>query len=41
MRGVTGDKPEPTFLIPKPFRADAVEAIINQMLFFGQHAPQR
>jgi len=40
-RLLTGEKPEPTFLIPKPFRADAVEAIVNQVLFFGQHAPRR
>ena len=35
----TGGGPEPTFLVPKPFREDAVKAIVSQVLFFGQKAP--
>ena len=34
----TGRSPEPTFLIPKPFRDDAVRAIVSQVLFFDQQA---
>ena len=37
----TGLGPEPTFLIPKPFREDAVKAIVSQVLFFDQQARQR
>lgn len=35
---MTGERPEPTFLISKPFREDAVKAIISQVLFFDQQA---
>jgi DNA-directed RNA polymerase specialized sigma24 family protein/CheY-like chemotaxis protein len=31
---LTGTKPEPTFLIPKPFNAETVKAVIGQALFF-------
>ncbi len=31
---LTGDKPEPTFLIAKPFNAETVKAVIGQALFF-------
>lgn len=34
----TGTGPEPTFLIPKPFREEAVKAIVSQVLFFDQQA---
>lgn len=37
----TGRRPEPTFVIPKPFRAAAVQAIVSQVLFFDQHARRR
>jgi DNA-binding NtrC family response regulator len=37
-RLATGNGPEPTFLIPKPFRADAVKAVVSQVLFFDQLA---
>jgi len=37
----TGRSPEPTFLIPKPFRGDAVKAIVSQVLFFDQQATRR
>jgi CheY-like chemotaxis protein len=33
-RLLTGARPEPVFLIAKPFRVDAVKAIISQVLFF-------
>jgi DNA-directed RNA polymerase specialized sigma24 family protein len=35
---LTGDRPEPAFLITKPFREEAVKAIIAQALFF--HTPR-
>ena len=38
---MTGERPEPTFLIAKPFREDAVKAIISQVLFFDQQARRR
>jgi len=38
---MTGERPEPTFLITKPFREDAVKAIISQVLFFDQQARRR
>lgn len=37
----TGNGPEPTFLIPKPFREGAVKAIVSQVLFFDQQVRQR
>jgi CheY-like chemotaxis protein/DNA-directed RNA polymerase specialized sigma24 family protein len=37
-RLLTGDKPEPAFLITKPFRPDAVKAAISQALFFDRKA---
>ena len=38
---MTGERPEPTFLITKPFREDAVKAIVSQVLFFDQQAKRR
>ncbi len=35
---LTGERPEPTFLISKPFRADTVKAIVSQALFFKEPA---
>ena len=35
---LTGERPEPAFLITKPFREDAVKALIGQALFF--HTPR-
>ncbi len=32
-RPLTGAKPEPTFLIRKPYRLDEVKAVISQALF--------
>jgi DNA-directed RNA polymerase specialized sigma24 family protein/CheY-like chemotaxis protein len=38
---MTGERPEPTFLIAKPFREEAVKAIVSQVLFFDQQAERR
>ena len=35
---LTGERPEPTFLIAKPFRPGTVTAVISQALFFGRNA---
>ena len=40
-RLATGCGPEPTFLIRKPFREDALTAIVSQVLFFDQHVKRR
>jgi DNA-directed RNA polymerase specialized sigma24 family protein/CheY-like chemotaxis protein len=37
-RLLTGERPEPTFLITKPFQTDTVRAIISQALFFDVRA---
>jgi len=37
-RLLTGERPEPTFLITKPFLPDAVKATISQALFFNTAA---
>jgi len=33
-RLLTGNRPEPTFLVTKPFQPQNVKAIISQALFF-------
>ena len=33
-RLLTGEKPEPAFLITKPFMPDMVKAVVSQALFF-------
>jgi CheY-like chemotaxis protein len=38
---LTGQRPEPTFLIAKPFREDMVKAVVSQALFFGASATAR
>lgn len=38
---LTGERPEPAFLMTKPFREDAVKAMIAQALFFHQPATER
>jgi len=38
-RLLTGERPEPTYLIPKPFSDDFVRATIGQVIFFGSTAP--
>jgi CheY-like chemotaxis protein/DNA-directed RNA polymerase specialized sigma24 family protein len=40
-RLATGCGPEPTFLIRKPFREEALRAIVSQVLFFDQHVKRR
>ncbi len=37
-RYLTGERPEPTFLIPKPFDPTMVSAVISQALFFDRKA---
>ncbi len=37
-RLLTGERPEPTFLITKPFETNTVRAVISQALFFGLSA---
>ena len=38
---LTGLRPEPTFLIPKPFQSDTVKAVVSQALFFETKAHRR
>lgn len=38
-RLLTGDRPEPTYLVTKPFQEDTVRAAISQALFFGSGGP--
>jgi len=40
-RLLTGERPEPTYLITKPFSDDFVRATIGQVTFFGSTAPLR
>jgi CheY-like chemotaxis protein len=40
-RLTTGRGPEPTFMIRKPFREEAVKGIVSQVLFFDQQARRR
>jgi CheY-like chemotaxis protein len=41
-RFLTGERPEPAFLIPKPYQPATVSAVISQALFFDRkaHRPQ-
>ncbi|MCB2075299.1 MAG: response regulator [Novosphingobium sp.] len=38
-RLLTGERPEPTYLVTKPFREETVRAAIGQALFFGTSKP--
>lgn len=40
-RLLTGERPEPAFLITKPFQVDTVRAAISQALFFDRRAGER
>jgi len=40
-RLLTGLRPEPTFLVTKPFNPDMVKALISQALFFQEKAQRR
>ena len=35
-RLLTGERPEPAFLVTKPFNPDMVKALISQALFFNE-----
>jgi len=37
-RLLTGERPEPTFLITKPFTPEMVKAVVSQALFFDTKA---
>ncbi len=37
-RLLTGERPEPTFLITKPFETNTIRAVISQALFFSMRA---
>jgi two-component SAPR family response regulator len=37
-RLLTGERPEPTFLITKPFQHEVVKSVVSQALFFDQRA---
>ncbi|TCT42012.1 response regulator [Martelella mediterranea] len=39
-RLLTGERPEPTFLVTKPFNPDMVKALISQALFFQEHTEE-
>jgi len=38
---LTGERPEPAFLITKPYHPDTVKAIVSQALFFERRAHLR
>lgn len=40
-RFLTGEPPEPAFLIAKPFNVDSLKAVISQALFFDRRAGRR
>jgi DNA-directed RNA polymerase specialized sigma24 family protein len=40
-RLLTGERPEPAFLITKPYQPDTVKAIVSQALFFERRAQPR
>ena len=40
-RLLTGERPEPTFLITKPFLPDMVKALVSQALFFETRSKAR
>lgn len=40
-RFLTGERPEPAFLIPKPYQPATVSAVISQALFFERKAHRR
>ena len=39
-RLLTGERPEPAFLVTKPFQPDMVKALVSQVLFFSEHMDQ-
>ena len=40
-RFLTGERPEPAFLIAKPFQPSTVSAVLSQALFFERNAKRR
>jgi hypothetical protein len=40
-RLLTGERPEPTFLVTKPFEADMLKVTISQALSFSQTEHQK
>ncbi|WP_336987268.1 response regulator [Altererythrobacter aquiaggeris] len=40
-RLLTGDRPEPTYLVTKPFQEKTVRAAVSQALFFGSSKPMK
>jgi CheY-like chemotaxis protein len=40
-RFLTGERPEPAFLVPKPYQPSTVSALISQALFSERNAVQR
>jgi DNA-directed RNA polymerase specialized sigma24 family protein len=40
-RFLTGERPEPAFLVPKPYQSATVSAVISQALFFDRNAKPR
>jgi hypothetical protein len=40
-RFLTGERPEPAFLISKPYQSATVSALISEALFFERNAVQR
>ncbi|MGB8528559.1 MAG: response regulator, partial [Rhodoplanes sp.] len=40
-RFLTGQRPEPAFLIAKPFQPATVSAVVSQALFFERNAARR
>ena len=39
-RLLTGERPEPAFLVTKPFNPDMVKALISQALFFNERVAE-
>lgn len=39
-RLLTGERPEPAFLVTKPFQPDMVKALVSQVLFFSEQMEQ-
>jgi DNA-directed RNA polymerase specialized sigma24 family protein len=39
-RLLTGERPEPAFLVTKPFQPDMVKALVSQVLFFSEQMDQ-
>jgi hypothetical protein len=40
-RFLTGERPEPAFLVSKPYQPATVSALVSQALFFERNAVQR